>query len=122
MSYSPETSTAPLPDEKQSDKKLMKSFVVANLADSVSTIYGIKFLGFEEINSWAAEFFENGTEAHILATKLAIISVMVILYALSSESKSRFLFSVKHAIRIDTFIVWAIVVFNVGQIGLHVVM
>lgn len=99
--------------------RLMTSFAMANVLDVLSTQYALHTLNFKEANAFAADFFQNNNEASLIALKLGIMASLLFVYALSQTRSegSYFRRPVEKSLRISSSIVWAIVIFNLAQIG-----
>lgn len=103
-------------DNSLQEKRLMNSFFAANMADLLITLYAVTALGFQEVNPIAHQMFEESRHADVATLKLAITSGLILLFALGSDSDSRFKFSYEKSLMYGKTIIWLIVMFNTLQV------
>lgn len=102
--------------ERQPEKRLMNSFFAANMADLGITLHAVQNLGFTETNPLAADLFKQDTPESVTILKVAVTCSLILLFALTKESNSRFAFSTEKSLQIGQFLVWLIVIFNTAQV------
>lgn len=102
--------------ERHAEKRLMNSFFAANMADLGITLHAVHNLGFIETNPLAADLFKQDASEYVSILKIAVTCSLLLLFALSKESNSRFAFSAEKSLQIGQFLVWLIVIFNTAQV------
>ncbi|MDH5533779.1 MAG: DUF5658 family protein [Candidatus Pacebacteria bacterium] len=101
-------------------EKLINSFVAANIADSALTWVALDKLNFQEVNIVAQDMISNGGIERVLLFKFAITSLLILFYALTNHSESRFAYSSEKALQIGNVIIWIAVLSNLLQITMEI--
>lgn len=100
------------------EKKLINSFVLANLCDALLTGIALQLPGFMEKGFVAGEMLAQSRVFELLIFKTAVTAFMIGIYALAAHRKSRFSHSIEVALRIGTVVVWCVVAWNELNIAL----
>jgi hypothetical protein len=101
-------------------EKLINYFAAANIADSVLTWIALEKLNFQEANTFANEIIQSDGFEKIILIKFAVISLLILLYAISQDNESKFSYSTEKAVQISNAIVWFVVISNLLQIALEI--
>jgi hypothetical protein len=93
-------------------KRLINSFLLANLADAILTGIGLNLLGFREIGVVAGGMLAADAAVELLIFKIAITAFMIGIYALAVTRQGRWSSSIQSAVRIGNIAVWLVVAWN----------
>lgn len=93
-------------------KRLINSFVLANLCDAVATGVALSLPGFIEKGPLAGHMLADAQTIPLLILKTAITAFMVGIFALSTHRANRWAGPITTALRIATVLVWAVVAWN----------
>lgn len=102
-------------------EKLMTSFFLANAADAAITWFALKNLDFQEANNFADHLMEGDNVERAIIFKFALMSLLISLYAISSDNESKFKYSTEKALQIGNFLVWLVVISNILQVSAEII-
>lgn len=94
------------------EKRLINSFILANLCDVVLTGIALQIPGFIEKGIVAGEMLAQARIFELLILKTAVTAFIIGTYALAAHRKSRYSHSIEVALRIGTLVVWCAVAWN----------
>lgn len=94
------------------EKRLINSFVLANLCDVVVTGVALTLPGFMEKGLLGEEMLAQAQGSELLILKIAITAFMIGIYALAAHRKDRWSHPIEAAIKISAVIVWVAVAWN----------
>jgi len=93
-------------------KRLIHSFILANLCDALLTGLALSLPGFVEKGLLAADMLAQAKVIELLIFKTAMVAFMVGIYALTAHRSGRWSYSIEAALKIGTVIVWLVVAWN----------
>jgi len=93
-------------------KRLINSFVLANLCDVIATGVALSLPGFMEKGPLAAHMLADAQSIQLLILKTAITAFMIGIFALATHRSSRWASPITTALKIATVLVWAVVAWN----------
>ncbi|HZQ05135.1 MAG TPA: DUF5658 family protein [Anaerolineae bacterium] len=94
------------------DKRLINSFILANLCDALLTGIALQLPGFMEKGVLAGQMLAQAQVIELLILKTSITAFMIGIYALAAQREGRWAYSIKTALRIGTLVVWGVVAWN----------
>ena len=97
------------------EKPLMTSFLLANVADSVSTMIGFT-MGAPELSPGHASLITAGEMDKALFIKFGISVALIGLYALSKSSDNNLAFSFEKSLQIANILTWGVSLVNTANI------
>lgn len=100
------------------EKRLINSFVLANLCDVVATCVALTLPGFVEKGVMGGGMLAQARPVELLILKTAITAFMIGIYALAVHRRHRLHYSIETALKIGTVLVWLIVAWNELNIAL----
>lgn len=99
-------------------RKLINSFILANVCDAVVTGIALNMPGFVEKGIVAQDMLANAQGVRLLIFKTAVTAFMIGIYALSTERRGRWSVAIQTGLQIGTVIVWAVVAWNELNVAL----
>ncbi len=100
------------------DKRLINSFILANICDTLLTGIALQLPGFMEKGFLAGRMLEQAQGLELLIFKTAITAFMIGIFALAAHHQGRWSHPIKTALRIGTMVVWCVVAWNELNIAL----
>lgn len=100
------------------EKRLINSFLLANICDIVVTAVALSLPGFVEKGLVAGEMFEQARFIEPVIFKIAITAFMIGIYALAMHRRGRWSSPIATALRIGTIVVWVVVAWNELNVAL----
>jgi len=100
----------------EKEKSLIRSFVVANYFDTISTLFALEFPNLKEVGILATEVGLTET----IVVKAGVTACLVGVYALAKTKGSRLAFPLEKALKISNVIVWGATVLNIAQIAMEI--
>ncbi len=94
------------------EKKLINSFILANVCDVCITFIALMLPGFTEKGFLAGTLFARAQVSEVLILKIAITAFMIGIYALAVHRDGRLLQPVQAALRTGNALVWFVVAWN----------
>lgn len=99
-------------------RKLINSFVLANVCDALITGVALNLPGFVEKGIVAQHMLANAQGIRVLIFKIAVTALLIGVYALFTERRGRWSFAIHNGLQIGTVIVWAVVAWNELNVAL----
>ena len=93
-------------------KRLINSFVLANLCDALATGVALSLPGFVEKGLVAGHLLAQSQTIPLLILKTAITAFMIGIYALTTHRQARWSRPIATALKICTILVWCAVAWN----------
>jgi hypothetical protein len=93
-------------------KRLIHSFILANICDALLTGIALQLPGFMEKGFLAGEMMAQAKVIELLIFKTAITAFMIGIYALAAHRNGRWSSSIETALKIGTVVVWIVVAWN----------
>lgn len=115
--YSSTTLTAQ-PRTMIKEKRLINSFLLANICDIAITAIALSLPGFVEKGLVAGEMFEQARFIEPVIFKIAITAFMIGIYALAVHRRGRWSIPIATALKIGTVVVWMVVAWNELNVAL----
>lgn len=100
------------PNSMFKEKRLINSFLLANICDIVITAIALSLPGFVEKGLVAGNMFEQARFLEPIIFKIAITAFMIGLYALAMHRRGRWSDPIATALKIGTVVVWSVVAWN----------
>lgn len=103
------------------EKALMTSFLAANMADVVLTKIATEHFNAAEFGVLGSQMTEipNGNEL-VYASKIAITTIIIGLYALTQKEGKRWKFSTDKVLKIGNVMVWGVVTWDAANLAAEV--
>jgi hypothetical protein len=99
-------------------KRLINSFLLANVGDAVLAGIALLLPGFAEKGWPAGDMLAQGRVVELLIFKTAITAFMIGIYALAVQRNGRWTSPITTALRLGTILVWLAVAWNELNIAL----
>ena len=93
-------------------KRLITSFFVANVVDSLITAYFLSQEGWQELNLFAVGKISRGEFYQVLILKIAVTAILIGAYAIAKSLNSRLEYPLERSVQIGTALVWIVQVWN----------
>jgi hypothetical protein len=93
-------------------RRLINSFLLANICDALITGVALSLPGFMEKGLLAEGMLASSRVFELLILKTAVTAFMIGIYALTANRPGRWSPPIQTALRIGTMAVWAVVAWN----------
>lgn len=114
----PDTPLRAQPRTMIKEKRLINSFLLANICDIAITAIALTLPGFVEKGLVAGELFEQARFVEPVIFKIAITAFMIGIYALAMHRRGRWSSPIATALKIGTVVVWMVVAWNELNVAL----